>query len=89
MGDGNCALPVSYSFYCGCADNVEFGAEATHGGIMPVILGDGSGQAWSHPFRVQFARGLPRTTADDSCWHDTGRFLVSLTAARRSVADGL
>ena len=37
-------------------------------------------------FRVQFARGLPRTTADDSCWHHTGRCAVSLRTATRSTA---
>ena len=63
---------------------VAFGAEATHGGIRPVILGGRHRQGHGRtPFRMQFVRGLPRTMADDSCWQYTGRFLVSLKAATR------
>ena len=69
------------------AGSVAPGAETTHGGITPVILGGrqrpGHGRT---SFRVQFARGLPRTTADDSCWHHTGRYAVSLRTATRSTA---
>ena len=35
MGGGNYALPVSCSFYFGCADSAEFGAEAVNFGYPP------------------------------------------------------
>ena len=50
---------------------------------MPAILGGrrrpGHGRP---PFRVQFAGGLPRTTADDSCWRYTGRSILSRATGR-------
>ena len=37
MGGGNHVHPVSHSFHVGCTDGAEFGAEATHAGMEPLL----------------------------------------------------
>ena len=71
------------------ANSVEFGANATHGRIKPVILGGrqrrGHGRT---PFRMQSARGLLRTIADDLSCRPHRRSSASVTATNHGFGSG-